>query len=62
MIDEAEFWETGDEELLLKNFEFNTALINGFASTLNENTRREDEDLDSYMERIIREFRKKNKD
>ena len=31
MVDEAEFWETGDKEVLLKNFEYNTALINGFA-------------------------------
>ena len=62
MVDEAEFWETGDEELLLKNFEFNTALINGFAASLTENTKHKDESLDSYLERIIREFRKKNKD
>ena len=62
IVDEAEFWETGDEELLLKNFEFNTALINGFAASLTENTKHKDESLDSYLERIIREFRKKNKD
>ncbi len=62
MVDEAQFWETGDKEMLLKNFEYNTALINGFASTLTENTKLEDEGLDSYLERIIREFRKKKKD
>ena len=62
MVDEAQFWETGDKEMLLKNFEYNTALINGFASTLTENTKPEYEGLDSYLERIIREFRKKKKD
>ena len=61
MVDEAEFWETGDEQLLIKNFEYNTGLINGFTSTLIENTKRGNEDLDSYLERIIREFRRKNK-
>ena len=62
MVDETQFWETSDKELLLKNFEYSTGLINSFASALTENTRREDEDMDKYLERIIREFREKNKD
>jgi len=59
MNDEAEYWETGDEKLLVENFRRNTELINSFAETLQTNTPREDEDVETYLERIIREFRDK---
>ncbi len=59
MIDESEFWETGDEKLLEYNFKRNTALIEGFRIALDQNHRREGEDIESYLERVIREFREK---
>ena len=59
MMDEAQFWETGDENLLIENFKRNTELINDFTEALCMNTKREDEDIDAYLERIIREFRGK---
>jgi hypothetical protein len=59
MNDEAEYWETGDEKLLVENFRLNTELINSFAETLQTNALREDEDVETYLERIIREFRDK---
>ena len=59
MVDEAEFWETGDEKLLYENFRRNTELINSFAEALQTNSPREDEDVETYLERIIREFRDK---
>ena len=59
MIDEAQFWETGDENLLVENFRRNTELINDFTEVLSVNTRREDEDIDTYLERIIKVFREK---
>jgi len=57
MNDEAEFWETSDEDLLVENFKRNTELINSFAEALQKNTPREGEDVETYLERIIREFR-----
>jgi len=59
MNDEAQFWETGDESLLVENFRLNTELINSFTEVLSVNTRHEDEDIDTYLERIIRVFRGK---
>lgn len=62
LIDEGHFWETGDKVLLKKTFERYTDLINGFATALSENNKKENEDLDGYLERVIREFREKNKE
>jgi len=59
MMDEAQFWETGDENLLVENFIRNTELINSFTEVLCANSQREDEDIDAYLDRIIREFRVK---
>ena len=56
MIDEAQFWETGDENLLVENFRLNTELINRFTEALCANSQRNDEDIDTYLNRIIREF------
>jgi hypothetical protein len=62
MVDEAKFWETGDNEVLIKSFEHLSGFLNSFASTLSENGRSENEDLDSYLRRVISDFRKKNLD
>ena len=59
MNDEAQFWETGDENLLVENFRLNTELINSFTEVLSVNTRHKDEDIDTYLERILRVFRGK---
>jgi hypothetical protein len=60
IYDEGEYWETNDEKLLTENFRRNTDLINSFARALRENNRLENESVDEYLERIIREFRNKN--
>ena len=62
LTDEGHFWETGDKVLLIKTFEGYTSLINGFAKALSETNKNENEDLDGYLERVIREFREKNKE
>jgi len=62
MYDEADYWKTNDESLLNENFRRNTALINGFAKALNENTKRDGEDVEEYLKRVLREFREKNKE
>ena len=62
LIDEAQYWETKDEQLMNENFKRNAALIKDFTAALRENTKREGEDVEAYLERVIREFREKNKD
>lgn len=61
MMDEAEYWETNDSKLLEENFRRNTELINGFADALSENTNHEGEGIETYLERVIREFWEKKK-
>ena len=61
MMDEAEYWETNDAKLLVENFRINTELINGFADALSENCTREGEGIETFIERVIREFWKKKK-
>ena len=62
LIDEAQYWETKDEPLMKENFRRNAALIQGFTEALRENTKREGEDVETYLERVIREFREKTKE
>ena len=62
LIDDAQYWETKDELLLIENFRRNTALIKDFTSALRENTKLEGEDVETFLERVIREFRGKTKD
>ena len=61
MMDEAEYWETKDDKLLAENFRINTELINGFADALSENSKHKGENIESFIERVIREFWEKKK-
>ena len=49
LIDEAQYWETKDEPLMKENFRRNAALIQGFTEALRENTKREGEDVETYL-------------
>ena len=62
MIDEEEFWETNDEKLLHENFRRNTALINGFVNALKTNAKHDEEDVETFIIRVIKEFRERNSD
>lgn len=62
MTDEGYYWETNDKVLLKKTFERYTSMINGFATALSKNNKKQGEELDAYLERVIREFREKNKE
>jgi hypothetical protein len=62
LIDEAQYWETKDDALMNENFRRNAALIKNFTAALRENTKREGEDVETYLERVIREFREKTKE
>jgi len=59
MVDEAEFWETGDKELLETQFARNKLLIDSFGSIANVEKRFPEEDIESYILRIIAEMRKR---
>jgi len=52
LIDEAEFWETDNKQILVDNFTRNGLLIKNFSKNLQSTTRMPDEDLDSFIRRI----------
>jgi len=54
LIDEAEFWETGNKQILVDNFTRNGLLIKSFSKSLQSAERMPDEDLDSFILRIAR--------
>ena len=54
LTDEAEFWETGNKQILKDNFTRNGLLIKSFSKNLQSAERMPDEDLDSFISRIAR--------
>ncbi len=52
LIDEGQYWETGDKELLRENFKNYTDLINGFSAALQGIPKGPDEDIESYLVRL----------
>jgi hypothetical protein len=61
LIDEGEYWETNDEELLKRNFKKSTDLINSVASALKNNQRNIGENIEAYIERVIQQMHDKNR-
>lgn len=60
--DEGEFWETGDSDLLQKNFIRNGFLIESFRAGLTNTPRLPGEDLDSFIRRIASQINKKREE
>ena len=63
MIDEGKFWETNDEELLRKTFKEWSALIDGFANTLETIKIKKGESIEGTIRRaakIVHTKRKKS--
>ncbi len=56
MIDEAQYWETRDEQLLLKNFKVLDRLINAFGKSIESNSMKPDESFEEYILRIAKEI------
>jgi len=52
LTDEAEFWETGNKQILVDNFTRNGLIIQNFSASLTSAERMPDEDLDSFIRRI----------
>jgi len=61
LYDEGEYWETGDEELLRKNFERYNFLLNSFTTALETFPVKKDEPFESYFERLMKYVRDKYK-
>jgi len=59
MQDEGEYWETGDEKLLQKNFKRYTDLIDGFANATEIFPMEEGEDYVAYFSRLAKRIQKK---
>jgi hypothetical protein len=52
--DEGSYWETNDVVLLTANFNRNLALINSFESALETIPKNSGEDVETYLERILK--------
>jgi len=61
MTDEGEYWETNDEELLKLNFKKYAGLITGFASAIESYPVQSGENIESYLERLLKLMQNKNR-
>ncbi len=61
VIDEGEYWETGDEKLLEETFKKYTDLIDGFQSSLENNPMESGESFEEYFARILKQLHDKKK-
>lgn len=59
LYDEGDYWETGDDALLFKNFKQNAFLINSFKTALQSLPIQEDESPEEYIFRIIKDIQNK---
>ncbi len=59
MMDEADYWETRDEEILQKKFEFLGNLIESYQNRLETIPMNENETLEDYIRRIAENVNKK---
>lgn len=59
LYDEGDYWETGDDTLLYKNFKQNAFLINSFKSALQSLPIQEAESPEDYIFRIIKDIQNK---
>jgi hypothetical protein len=61
IIDEGEYWETGDEKLLQDNFKQNCDLIEDFSFAIENISVKDDEPYEKYLERIAHMISNKNR-
>lgn len=54
LTDDGEYWETGDPELLKKNFKIYSSLIDSFSSAFDHFPIRTNETIDDYVKRLVR--------
>jgi len=61
MIDEGEYWETGDEKILEENFKRYNALIDNFTLAIESTGMNENETIEDFITRIAKMINKKRK-
>jgi hypothetical protein len=61
MTDESLYWETGDENVLRKNFKQYNDLLENFSLSLQTFPVEEGEDLTAYFERLLKYISKPRK-
>jgi hypothetical protein len=61
VMDEGEYWETGDEKLLEQIFKRYTFLIESFTSSLENYPKKDDESFETYIERLAQQLHEKYK-
>ena len=62
LVDEGEYWETGNESLLEQKFKENGDLIDNFSMALETIPIKRGESFEDYFERIIGRIDKRNKE
>ncbi len=60
MMDESDYWETGNEEVMVKKFRFLGAMIENLSLAVQTTPKAEDESYEGYFERLSEMIRKKN--
>jgi hypothetical protein len=61
-IDDGEYWETRDEDLLIETFRRYGSYIDGFASSLEMLPQSQDENMEDYIERLANSTQNRVKD
>jgi hypothetical protein len=56
LIDEGQYWELRDAELLQKKFAFLEGAINSFTTLLHDTKRKENESLNTFIDRLLKKF------
>lgn len=56
LSDEGEYWESNDESLLKKNFKRYAELIDGFASAIQNEPIRMNENMETYFLRLLKQI------
>lgn len=62
MKDESHYWETGDENILRRNFNEYNALLDNFTLSLETFLAKEGENMISYFERLLEHINKLRKE
>ena len=60
-IDDGQYWETNDEEVLKKNFDKFNSVLNTFTEALKKGIRDEGETLEAFIKRIAQDVYKNMK-
>ena len=60
MTDESDYWETGDEKVMVQKFKFLGAMIEGLSLAIQTTPKSDDESYEGYFERLCEMVRKKN--